>query len=51
MNVCLIPARSGSKRIKNKNILKINNKPIINWTIQTTRNSNIFERGAFQLTL
>ena len=44
MNVCLIPARSGSKRIKNKNILKINNKPIINWTIQTARNSNIFER-------
>ena len=44
MNVCLIPARSGSKRIKNKNILKINNKPIINWTIQTAKNSNIFER-------
>ena len=44
MNVCLIPARSGSKRIKNKNILKINNKPIINWTIQTARNSNIFDR-------
>ena len=43
MNVCLIPARSGSKRIKNKNILKINNKPIINWTIQTAKNSNIFD--------
>ena len=40
----IIPARSGSKRIKNKNILKINNKPIINWTIQTAKNSNIFER-------
>ena len=44
MNVCLIPARSGSKRIKNKNILKINNKPIINLTIQTAKNSNIFDR-------
>ncbi len=43
MNVCLIPARSGSKRIKNKNILKIDNKPIINWTIQTAKNSNIFD--------
>ena len=39
----LIPARSGSKRIKNKNILKIDNKPIINWTIQTAKNSNIFD--------
>jgi len=26
---CFIPARSGSKRIKNKNITKINNEPLI----------------------
>ncbi len=29
-----IPARSGSKRIKNKNIRKINGKPLIYWTIK-----------------
>jgi CMP-N,N'-diacetyllegionaminic acid synthase len=29
-----IPARSGSKRIKNKNIRKINGKPLIFWTIK-----------------
>ena len=30
----LIPARSGSKRIKNKNILKLNNKNLIQITIE-----------------
>ena len=29
-----IIARSGSKRIKNKNIRKINGKPLIYWTIK-----------------
>ena len=29
----IIPARGGSKSIKNKNILKFNNKPLISWTI------------------
>ena len=29
-----IPARSGSKRIKNKNIRKVNGKPLIYWTIE-----------------
>ncbi|MDC0944030.1 acylneuraminate cytidylyltransferase family protein [Candidatus Pelagibacter sp.] len=29
-----IPARSGSKRIKNKNVKKINGKPLIYWTIK-----------------
>ena len=32
--LCIIPARSGSKRIKNKNIIKINNKPLIYYTIK-----------------
>ena len=29
-----IPARSGSKRVKNKNVRKINGKPLIYWTIK-----------------
>ena len=32
-NLIIIPARKGSKRIKNKNIIKILNKPLIQWTI------------------
>ena len=30
----IIPARSGSKGLKNKNIFKINNKPLIYFTIK-----------------
>ena len=31
--ICIIPVRSGSVRIKNKNIFKLNNKPLIFYTI------------------
>lgn len=31
--IAIIPARSGSKGIKNKNILPLNGKPLIAWTI------------------
>lgn len=44
MTVCIIPARGGSKRIKNKNIRKINNRPIISHVIQTAKKSNLFSR-------
>ena len=37
--VAIIPARSGSKRLKNKNILKFNNKPLITWTIEAALKS------------
>jgi len=32
--LAIIPARSGSKRIKNKNLKKINNKPLIHYTLK-----------------
>tara|TARA_B100000780_G_C21124997_1_gene456195 strand:+ start:4753 stop:5430 length:678 start_codon:yes stop_codon:yes gene_type:complete len=35
--VCVIPAREKSKRIKNKNIKKFNNKPIISYSIELAK--------------
>lgn len=32
-NLIIIPARKGSKRIKNKNLINVLNKPLILWTI------------------
>ncbi|WP_320035329.1 acylneuraminate cytidylyltransferase family protein [Halarcobacter sp.] len=32
--LAIIPARAGSKRLQNKNLLKLNNKPLIGWTIE-----------------
>ncbi len=42
-SICLIPARSGSKRIKNKNIKKFIGKPLISRVINILKKSNIFE--------
>jgi len=33
--LAVIPARGGSKRVPGKNIRKLGNKPLINWTIDT----------------
>ena len=35
--VAFIPARSGSTGIKNKNLVKINNKELIYWTINVAK--------------
>ena len=40
----IIPARSGSKSIKNKNIVKINKKPLIDFSIQTSLRSKYIDR-------
>ena len=44
MTICIIPARSGSKRIKNKNIQKINGTPLIGITIEIAKKSGLFKR-------
>ena len=44
MRIAIIPARSGSKRIKNKNIKKFYGKPIISYTIQNLLNLKIFDK-------
>ena len=35
--LALILARQGSKRLKNKNILKLNKKPLILWTLDNLK--------------
>ncbi len=42
-SVALIPARSGSKRVPNKNIKPINNHPLIAYTIQSAIQSELFD--------
>ena len=41
-NICIIPARGGSKRIPNKNIKLFLGKPIIAYSIETALRSNLF---------
>ena len=36
--LCIIPARSGSKGIKNKNIMDYNGKPLLAWSIEQAQN-------------
>ena len=40
--ICIIPARSGSKGIPNKNIVKIDGVPLIGHVIQNAKKSKIF---------
>ena len=44
MNLAIIPARGGSKRIQKKNIKLFRGKPIISYSILTAISSNLFER-------
>ena len=41
---CLIPARKGSKRIKNKNIKNFFGKPLLYYAINTARKSGLFDK-------
>ena len=42
--ICVIPAREGSKRIKNKNIISFYGKPIISYSIKAADKSNLFKQ-------
>ncbi len=44
MTICIIPARSGSKRIRNKNIKLFHGKPIISYAIQLAKSCGLFKR-------
>lgn len=41
--LAIIPARSGSKGLKDKNILSLKGKPLISYTIEAAINSEIFD--------
>ena len=43
MNIAVIPARGGSKRIPRKNIRLFNGQPMIAWSIQAARDSGLFD--------
>ena len=45
--LCIIPARKNSKGIKNKNIQKINGKPLIFFPISTSLKSKFVDRTIF----
>jgi N-acylneuraminate cytidylyltransferase len=42
-NLCIIPARGGSKRIPKKNIKSFLGKPVISYSIQAAFNSKLFD--------
>lgn len=44
MNVAVIPARGGSKRVPRKNIRAFGGKPMIAWAIQAALDSGCFDR-------
>jgi pseudaminic acid cytidylyltransferase len=44
MNIAIIPARGGSKRIPRKNILPFCGKPMLAWSIAAARRSGLFEQ-------
>ena len=40
--ICIIPARGGSKSVKNKNLKVVNNKPLLYYAITSAIKSNKF---------
>ena len=44
MNLCVIPARGGSRRIPRKNIKDFHGKPMIAYAIEAAKSSNLFNK-------
>jgi len=44
MNLCVIPARGGSKRIPKKNIKEFCGKPLIAYSIEVAKESKLFDK-------
>lgn len=44
MNICVIPARGGSKRIPRKNIREFCGKPMIAWSIEAAQQTGCFQQ-------
>lgn len=44
MNIAVIPARSGSKRLPGKNIKDLCGKPMLAWSIEAAKKSKMFEK-------
>ena len=44
MKIAIIPARSGSRRIKNKNIVKIKRLPLMISSMISAKKSKIFDK-------
>ena len=44
MNIAIIPARGGSKRIERKNVRDFCGKPMIAWSIETALESGLFDK-------
>lgn len=44
MNIAIIPARGGSKRIPRKNIKEFHGKPLIAYSIEAAKKSNCFDK-------
>ncbi len=42
--LCLIPARGGSKGIKNKNLVKLKGKPLLYWTLKIAKQIDFFDK-------
>ena len=42
--LCVIPARAGSKGIKNKNMVNLKGKPLIYWTIKIAKKIRYFDK-------
>jgi pseudaminic acid cytidylyltransferase len=42
--LCVIPARGGSKRLERKNVRELDGKPLLAYSIEAARNSDVFDK-------